>query len=656
MATRKGSNSTPTQDNAPIGPRDAFAPPRVPAIMDPGDPTGLIHRNSTLVPLEVEFDSWERSTGPNRTDWVVLGFTHQGGAFREVARRSYPSITEVVFPQRMHVPVEFLSTEGAYSASITVRLGSWEAAPKESLRTRVSIDLKSPNFGEKPLAPVFPDELGGIVTEQYLVDHGGVWLKIPWHADAQVGDVVIFYFTDDPNNPATPVPVGTYTLNQGDVNNKQLSFFLDAAVIRSQGQGLHFAQYRLRDRAGNTNTETSDAASIQVNLTPLPGSLPPPWVPLSTRGLIDRQHARDLVFVVIDPYLPAEPEDWIAVSWDGSPLHEVHVETGGGLPLEIPVPWLALSAQGLGPANAMVNYRVRRNGVYTPPSPTIAVPYDFTIAGQDHVDAPALLNKKLALIEVRGLASNIPNMLTGADFGLPAKATLRLYDNPIPGETIELYWGAIPTPVYTYTVKFGDGGGDIIEEFVIAWEFIELDKNNAHLPVRYLTNNGVNQQLSLTTPVNVSIIVIENLKEPVFRDKSFFHKIECDTVPRPWQGIRVQIKPDIRFAENDLITLVWQGCRNSNGSDPIDGTDAEIPHKLSAHEAQYGFDFIVSDWEKLIKPMQDNGSAVIYYRLLKTTGAVGSSTYVHVIINHTWPSGCVCSPTNECHVTPPLRV
>jgi hypothetical protein len=110
---------------------------------------------------------------------------------------------------------------------------------------------------------------------------------------------------------------------------------------------------------------------------------------------LDRQQARDSVWVEIDQYTGADNTHWIAVSWDGTPLPEFQVDTAD-FPLKTPVEWSVLKALGLGPLRAKVDYKVRITpGSYTLPSPDISVPVNLTIAGQDHVAAPGLINADL---------------------------------------------------------------------------------------------------------------------------------------------------------------------------------------------------------------------------------------------------------------------
>jgi hypothetical protein len=384
-----------------------------------------------------------------------------------------------------------------------------------------------------------------------------------------------------------------------------------------------------------------------VDLLPAPGNLKPPRVPLSDRGLIDRQHAREgavaqgAVTVEIDRYDNPGSDNEILLDWNGTPLAPVPVDPSR-FPVVVRVLWSALTAKGLGPLTASVTYKVRRPSGTTQPSLGTRVPVDLTLAGQDHANAPALLNPDLAKVEIYGVNSKRLNTLTSDDFGEPAEGILELFDGPLAGQTISLLWGANATPAAQYIVQPGDVAGKRVP-FTIPWSIIDQDRENPALPVYYTTSNNVNLQQALTTSVNVSIVVIENLKEPSFPHANKNGVLDCCACPRLWKGVWVKIEGNAAFDKDDEVTLNWQGCKGLNGSEPIPGVTDKFPTILSDAQARDGFEVHVADFERLIAPMVDNGSALCHYTLKKAKGGVGSSKEEFVIINRTLPSGIVCS-------------
>jgi hypothetical protein len=157
----------------------------------------------------------------------------------------------------------------------------------------------------------------------------------------------------------------------------------------------------------------------------------------------------------------------------------------------------------------------------------------------------------------------------------------------------------------------------------------------------------VNQQQSLPTRVAVSIVVIEGLKEVVFPHANRDGVLHCCSRPRLWEGVTVRVKSDPLIEQGDTLTVCWQGSTGLNGSEPIKGTYGEIEKELTTLPPGEDIDIVVEDYDRLVAPMVNNGSALVYYRLKKSMGGRGISKKEFVIINRTMPSGAVCSPTND---------
>ncbi|MHC8342854.1 hypothetical protein [Pseudomonas sp. RT6P73] len=641
MVSPDQANDLPESKDLPSSFGAIDEAPKVPAVIDQNDPNGLLPRSALGTALAVTFTEFRQGVGPDESDWVELGFMPAGTAFRRVHDQFYPNDTPIEFPQTLHVPREYLSA-GVYE--VAVRVSVSEANPTESLRKKLTIDNTPPNFGSKPDAVVFPVELGGTITELYLTEHGQVIVDVPWYDDVIAGDRAVYFWTDRESPPDSEQPIREQEFSQEDIDNNRLLITVYADEIRPWGEGKRFLYYWLRDRAGNTGPRSS-LADIQVDLTPAPGQLRPPRVPLSPRGLVDRQQARDGVRVEIDEFDSADPSQWVAIFWDDTALIEIPVDPAR-FPLKAPVPWPTLQAKGDGPLRAKVYYKIRQGATYGSPSPDITVAVDLRVAGQDHANAPALVNEDLAKVEVWGQNSSILNTLLTVDNELPATVNLALYDNPKPLELLKLYWGNYPGPVAEYEVQAGDTTGKPIE-FTVPWDVIKTDKQNLALPVHYTTSNGVNQQQSLPTYVRVAIELIENLKEPTFPHAGKGVVLHCCARPRLWEGVTVRIAHDPRFQPGDTLLLVWQGCKGVNGTDPIEGTYAEIPHEVSASLLFKDIDIVVADYETLIAPMVNNGSGLVYYKLQRLGLIIGTSKKDFVIINRTMPSGEVCSPEKD---------
>ncbi|MBC3366233.1 hypothetical protein [Pseudomonas sp. SWRI154] len=617
--------------------------PKVPAVLDPDDPDGLLPSRVLGQDLEVQFMEWDFGA-PGRTDRVELGFRLSGLDFVKVDEKEY-LITDPInisFPQSLYVPVEKLTPDGPYDVSIMVYRGGIN--PVESPKKRITIDRMPPDFGRQPAPIIFPPDANGLITEEYLNEHDQEMIvEVPFYTDAKGKDRAIYYWTDTSSPSDLEVEIGEQEFSELDVSNKLLRVTYRGPDIRPWGSGVRYAYYRLRDRAGNTGPR-SIVSPIEVDLTPIPGTLPPPRVEL-THGLLDRRQARDSVWVEIDHYTDADNAHWIAVSWDGTPLPEFQVDTAK-FPLKTPIEWSVLKAQGLGPLRAKVDYRVRTTpGQYTPPSPDISVPVNLTIAGQDHAAAPGLINADLERLEVWG-QSPIPNILTGLDEGLDATVKIKLFDDPNPGEKIWLYWGQISQPVGIYIVQSDDVAGRVIS-IPVPWSAIAQDKNNPALPVYYITTNGVNEQQSLITEVNVMVETIQGLPAPTFPSATDQGYLNCCSQPRLWQGVRVAIEGNAHFSAGDTVLVTWQGSEGLNGTSPIRGVRGSFSKVLSLSDATNGFEVLVEPYESLIAPMVKEGSAKAFYRLIKADGKIGVSRDDFVKINRTMGSGNICGPLND---------
>lgn len=601
---------------------------------------GLLPRAVLDRDLALIVPAWPMDPDPAIADTVEVGWRSQGAPFVRVNSYQFspPSQDRVVV-----VPSNLL-LHGVYDLSYVVsRFGN----RTESLKRTITVDRQAPNDGQEPAALILPDDLTGDLTEDYLTAHGRLRCRVPRYIGLVARDRALYYWSVVNPPPVDETPILEQEFSQQDIDRDELLVSYEAALIRGSGSGRRYVWYRLRDLAGNLGAR-SLLTTVEVALQPPPQNLKPPRVPLTVRGLIDREHAREGaageggVTVEIDQYDNADATQRVIIDWNAVALPEIVVNPAG-FPLRAFVPWTVLTSRGNGPATAVVSYQVRQ-GTRLLPSPSITVPFDLTVAGQDHPNAPALLNTRLSQVEVRGANSGQANVLKPIDYGLDATANLVLFDDPHPGETLSLYWGRQSVQVATYTVQPGDVPGAQIS-FVVPWRVIEQEPNDRALPVWYATDNGVNQQWSVVTAVDVAVEVIRDLKEPVFPDATIFGYLNCCTTPRLWDGVNVRVEGDPRFEVGDTLELEWEGHDNLNGSSPIPGVSGTFRRTVTVAGASV--DFLILPYDTLIAPMVDNASATAFYRLLKQNGGVGVSEMDFVKIIRKMPSGEVCSPDND---------
>ncbi len=622
--------------------------PIVPSILkDEGgieSPLGLLPRTALNEDLTVIVPDWSFLLDDPIPFIIIISWVLEGGQFTEVYRETFDDRGQ----KTLNVPRANLKLDhGTYSLSYQVRYGG---NPLYSELKRITVDRLPPNDNQEPDRLIMLNVVGDI-TDDYLTQYGEVRFQVPLYVDVTARDRAIYYWTNTPDPLDSEIEISEQAFSQQDIDQKSLIITIYEADIRDRGPGQRYVYYRLRDWAGNRGPR-STLLGVFVDLKAAPGILKPPRVPLSVRGLIDRQHAREgavnqrAVTVEIEEYENPDASDKVLIQWNGHDLAPLDV-VPGDFPLQTNVPWSTLRADGLGPMDVSVDYRVLRGVTPTLPSPATQVLANLTIAGQDHPAAPALLNATLAKLDIYGAKSRQLNKLLPVDHGEPAEAQLALYDNPQPGEKLFLYWGAISTPVAEYEVKPGDTAGKVIT-FSISWVVIDKDKVNPALPVWYTTSNGVNLQLAPSTSVEVAIVIITNLPEPTFPHGGKQGLLNCCAMPRLWDGVWVHIDGNAAFDEGDIVELSWQGCYGMNGTSPIPDTDDYFETELTEAQARNGFNVEVFDYFRLIAPMVNNGSALCQYKLRKKNGGVGYSKSDSVIINRTLPSGIVCGPDNDC--------
>ncbi len=596
----------------------------IPSVIDESDPEGLLPTGSQNRKLLVEVpERWPEYAIENEVDTVRLYWMRPLREPVLVDEVELPGpITEDMFPYPLKVSQNLLQPDGRFEVWYAVAISAGGAgAPSE--HRFVTVDTQPPSYDKQLEELLFPSNLPGkIITEEYLQNNNDkveFRLPLPLYTGAKKGDVLELFWS--PTNPPTEPSVTTKPISDAEIIAEDIRVDLSGNDIRAPNQnGMFHAFYKLRDRAGNETLTFSKPATGTVSLIPWPSLLPPPTVPLhDDDNLVHRADARARVHAVVENIPPPLlPNDQIELVWDGVAL----LPENAVLPLSIPVPWNVLIANGPGPSVVKVNYNFIRGGG-SRVSGDADINIDFTVAGQDHPNAPALLNSLLPLIDIVG-GSGVPNVLLPGDRTSPVIPKLKLYQAPNPREVLELYWGQYSGAVATYTVQAGDIEGAEVSFTAVSWDVIDTEPNNTRLPVYYTTSNGVNEQQSENTYVRVQVTTIDDLPEPVFEDADAFGYIGCED--KPWEGIRVRINFDSgHFAAGDEVRVFWQGYRAFNSTDPIGETYGEFPDEIKPEHIRDGFiDVWILPFDPHIKPVS-RGSWGTYYTLSKTDGQFGTS-------------------------------
>ncbi|QXI25892.1 hypothetical protein [Pseudomonas vanderleydeniana] len=558
-----------------------------------------------------------------------------------------PYDPNTLFPYFCFIPAHYMTNPGfrviRYEVSNPL-IGSDESSP-----TFVNIDQTAPNQGNAGLRLRFEDEVEADgLSDEYLTDHGGAPVVVPRWSDLHIEDTVIFYWSktprlsssDDDEDEAHTLQI---TYAHWVDENAPIEATIPEAVIRASGPGRRYAGYRLKDRAGNGGG-FSAPTPIEVLTVAAPGDLEKPWIEEALDGLIDLADAR-LPLKMKIPFIDgASAGDWVMPYWNAQALPSFQLADVNTWPIPRDLSWTVVSSGGFdAPVPTRIHYLYQRGTQQPKPSDSSFFLVDLTVAGPAP-EGPDPINRFLDPVTVKGVTGD--NIVTSADSNRHLKVEVTLFDNPKPGERLELMWGSDAELARTYTVQQGDVAGQLLELFV-PWPVVEGVGSHPRLPVYYWTDNGVNRQRSRDTLVKVAITRIEDLLAPVVVDADARNTINCETVPRPWEGIRVHVPADPRFAPGDTVTLYWKGYSTTNGAGaPIPGSEESFPRILSPEEARDGVDITVLPFNPLITlpglVTPRNGSAVLQYSLSKQDGSYGDSKKKMIAVSLIRPSGERC--------------
>jgi hypothetical protein len=130
----------------------------------------------------------------------------------------------------------------------------------------------------------------------------------------------------------------------------------------------------------------------------------------------------------------------------------------------------------------------------------------------------------------------------------------------------------------------------------------------------------------------------KKLSEPSFPHATLWGYINNKTVPPLLQGVTVKIAPLINIGlPNDRAVIQWQGYSSLNGSGaPVGETFGSWNRTLSQSDINNGFELVVP-FDPCIRPLFDNDSALVMYRLLRNGRLIGESDKGLVKIDRVTP-------------------
>ncbi|MCD7041937.1 hypothetical protein LRQ11_02370 [Pseudomonas sp. MAFF 311095] len=620
----------------------ALDPTDIPGV-DPLDPTGLIPAARMLAPLEVRIPQWGPPPEPLDTPHILTIYWARGGSvvYQDSKTVNAPP-PALPLEHVMFIPLVVLRAQSGpveLYYSVTDSFGGITVLdPKRTL----TVDMDEPQLLNPADHLEFVVPPSPAVGEAYLQNNDPVAFHVPPYTGRNDGDVIHFYLSNLPNPPVAGED-GTY---EWASSSDPLIAYLSADKFRALSNGPAYIFHRIFDRAGNFS-DLSAGLPFQLALIPLPGPRPLPEIFPPERyfdSLINREDARAGIFVRVNSYSDWAPGDQVRVYWKGraTPTQEVF-----GFPTDVPIDWAVLRGPLTDPLAAEtvpVRYEIIRGSL--PPFPSFAIPVNvnLTIAGQDHANAPALLNLDLPVAEVRGLVSNTPNVVNHDDNPAGARARVRLYENPLTGQLLRFFWNGVG-PVATYTVQPGDVEGQLVFSTVIPWAVMEGVINPA-LPVYYTTSNGVNDQQSDNTFVNVNTGTLISFPAPVLKHTlvGAAAYLSCCSKPEVFYGVEWSIGPGHQFELNDVVRFFWEGYSSNNWAPPVIESSryAESQSFNNYNDLANGLNVTVKPYEDKIVPMRNYGSARAWYQVRRGGVLIGESLSKYIRVDLNYPVGGYC--------------
>lgn len=517
----------------------------------------------------------------------------------------------------------------------------------------LSVDHLVPNNNVAGSSPELPKEIiDNGLTRAYLDANATVDVTIPRSSDITAGDEILVYWGPiGPKQEPDPVdPIARLTVTEAEAlpGAARPVVRIDSDLIKTLKDGLIAVLYRYVDRTGNLG-QPSFWQEVHVDLDPLAENLVAPTVPLAADGLIDRADARLGVYLEIPApgYDNQQPtSDLIEVNWESVTVPAVPLSS---FPMSIFVDWPTLSAGGALNARAFtVSYNVVRGPAKTK-SPEIDINVDFSVAGIDpdpdpDPDGPDPINDKLPRVVIKSRESpSVDNVLGEADKNQDARGELT--PNPVvDGQFLRLYWGALK-PYVSEVAVTGTPADPVV--FNVPWDKIQEGGYSDKLPVYYTTWNGINEQESVRTEVDVRIVEAIGLADVEFPDRYPGNPttpiINCCS--KPWDGIKARIPGDpVNFAVGDSVTVSWQAYEDALGTKEIAGTDYTFPViTLDDDQVNNGFQVTVP-YEDHVEPIETRGSGRVTYVLTKASGQTGAHVTL-VIVTRVFGAGpSLCTP------------
>lgn len=252
-----------------------LAPPQAPiALSDiPGGQPGLLPVAALAMPLRIEVPPWPISMPSPTTPETLSLFWN--GSFIDEKIFTAPIVASDCF---IEVSPDHLLKEGEIEVTYQVRI--YNGALNDSAGLTLTIDRTAPVLGGDRGRLSFAELGAQDVTDDFLNAHGNKLRgQVPAYQQVRAGDTIIHQWDDE---PLDGTQVGEHTLSEQDVG-LPVTIDYDGDMIRQRGDGTRYAQYRIRDRAGN-ESQMAVPKALAIDAQPVPRVLPWVEIPLATGG------------------------------------------------------------------------------------------------------------------------------------------------------------------------------------------------------------------------------------------------------------------------------------------------------------------------------------------------------------------------------------
>lgn len=181
---------------------------------------------------------------------------------------------------------------------------------------QLTIDREPPALGGDEGMLVFPDEvLNNGVTAQYLALNGDkLEALVPDYKVLAVGDTITYFWNRKLNDEEY---AGERTLNLADIG-QPVKLVFDGQMIRDREDGVRYAYYRIKDRAGNQSPRAR-IVDLDVAAEIVPRQLPWPELPKASGTgatlTLDLKALTGDLFGVLPEEAEVYPQDTLVLQW-----------------------------------------------------------------------------------------------------------------------------------------------------------------------------------------------------------------------------------------------------------------------------------------------------------------------------------------------------